>query len=360
MRSTAGGNTPYGAWVAVSQISTGVLNLYGGSYTNTVDKAEGAVSCFAGTLSVYGSVINGSGATAFDVKRTDGTLTLYAGTNLLNNKTDGTITYGGTVVTSDAYVDDDLTVGDDATINGIVTLKDQETADDSANGIIYKGATRFIHNFRHPTGDTARPAGGNTFVGLNAGNLTMGSTATNTAHGSYNVAVGTNSLTSNTTGYSNSAVGVSSLTSNTTGNSNSAVGLSSLRSNTTGNSNSAVGTSSGRYISGGAVANATSSTSVYLGALTKALADGGTNEIVIGYDATGAGSNTATLGNTSVTKTVLQGAVHVDSLQLKDLNAAPANATDTGTKGEIRIDADYIYVCVDTDTWKRVAIATWE
>ena len=37
----------------------------------------------------------------------------------------------------------------------------------------------------------------------------------------------------------------------------------------------------------------------------------------------------------------------------------PANAGDTGTKGEICWDASYIYVCTATDTWKRVAIATW-
>ena len=36
-----------------------------------------------------------------------------------------------------------------------------------------------------------------------------------------------------------------------------------------------------------------------------------------------------------------------------------ANANDTGTEGEICWDADYIYICVGTDTWKRVAIATW-
>ena len=35
------------------------------------------------------------------------------------------------------------------------------------------------------------------------------------------------------------------------------------------------------------------------------------------------------------------------------------NSNDTGTEGEICWDADYIYICVGTDTWKRVAIATW-
>ena len=37
----------------------------------------------------------------------------------------------------------------------------------------------------------------------------------------------------------------------------------------------------------------------------------------------------------------------------------PASASATGTAGEISWDADYIYVCTATDTWKRVAIATW-
>lgn len=39
--------------------------------------------------------------------------------------------------------------------------------------------------------------------------------------------------------------------------------------------------------------------------------------------------------------------------------SAPATASDTGTPGQTAYDADYFYVCVATDTWKRVAIATW-
>ena len=37
----------------------------------------------------------------------------------------------------------------------------------------------------------------------------------------------------------------------------------------------------------------------------------------------------------------------------------PSSATDTGTTGDIAWDADYIYVCTATDTWKRTAISTW-
>lgn len=38
---------------------------------------------------------------------------------------------------------------------------------------------------------------------------------------------------------------------------------------------------------------------------------------------------------------------------------APATATDTGTAGEVRITAGFIYVCVATDTWVRAPLNTW-
>lgn len=37
----------------------------------------------------------------------------------------------------------------------------------------------------------------------------------------------------------------------------------------------------------------------------------------------------------------------------------PASAAAPGTAGDICWDSSYIYVCVATDTWKRVAISTW-
>ena len=39
--------------------------------------------------------------------------------------------------------------------------------------------------------------------------------------------------------------------------------------------------------------------------------------------------------------------------------AAPANASATGTAGTVLTDSGFIYVCTATNTWKRVAIATW-
>ena len=113
----------------------------------------------------------------------------------------------------------------------------------------------------------------------------------------------------NTIGSLNSAVGASALNNNTTGSWNSAVGVSALNNNTTGAGNSAVGVSAGRFIADGITANTVTNNSIYLGVGTRALANNQTNQIVIGNDAIGAGSNTVTLGNVNIVTTVLRGNV---------------------------------------------------
>jgi hypothetical protein len=55
----------------------------------------------------------------------------------------------------------------------------------------------------------------------------------------------------------------------------------------------------------------------------------------------------------------VQGTARANQFYLSALNTAPASATATGTTGEIRIDASYIYICTATNTWKRSAITTW-
>ncbi len=125
-----------------------------------------------------------------------------------------------------------------------------------------------------------------------------------------NTANGYQALFSNTTGINNTANGYQALFSNTTGSSNTANGVNALFSNTTGTYNTANGVDAGRYISTGEN-NETSNNSVYEGYDTRALASGDTNEIVIGASARGNGSNSVTLGNTSITKTILQGNVGI-------------------------------------------------
>tara|TARA_R110000765_G_scaffold169732_1_gene274728 strand:- start:97 stop:720 length:624 start_codon:yes stop_codon:yes gene_type:complete len=55
--------------------------------------------------------------------------------------------------------------------------------------------------------------------------------------------------------------------------------------------------------------------------------------------------------------------VVANSFAVDALQAAPLSATAAGTLGEIRYALDggvhYIYLCIATDTWQRVALATW-
>lgn len=47
-----------------------------------------------------------------------------------------------------------------------------------------------------------------------------------------------------------------------------------------------------------------------------------------------------------------------DSIRIST-SKTPSSASDTGTQGQIAWDSGFIYVCTATNTWKRVAIATW-
>jgi hypothetical protein len=126
--------------------------------------------------------------------------------------------------------------------------------------------------------------------------------------GSNNTAVGHYALHINSSGSNNAGFGLGALR-NTTGSNNTAIGQYSLYQNTTGTFNVAHGSEAGRYIADGSTPNLTGDYNIFIGANTKALADNDQNEIVIGYNATGVGSNSATLGNDSVTKTILKGVV---------------------------------------------------
>jgi hypothetical protein len=165
--------------------------------------------------------------------------------------------------------------------------------------------------------------------------------------GSYNVAVGQQALYTNTTGYysvavgwkalytnngnNNVAVGHQALQSNTTSSGNTAVGYQALYSNTTaGAGNTAVGYLAGLsvatgvsnaffgYLAGRAVTGSgntclgygagyanvayAGSNSILIGTNTDANGASDTNEMVIGYNLTGKGSNTGfiSMGNVSI------------------------------------------------------------
>jgi len=124
--------------------------------------------------------------------------------------------------------------------------------------------------------------------------------------GSFNIAMGQGALASNTTGGLNTGLGQSALNANTTGGNNVAVGQASLSLNTTGSNNIAIGVNAGRNISNGS-ANTITNTSIYIGENTRASADNQTNQIVIGHQTVGLGSNTTILGNSSTVTTAIYG-----------------------------------------------------
>lgn len=79
---------------------------------------------------------------------------------------------------------------------------------------------------------------------------------------------------------------------------------------------------------------------------------GGAGEHVFYVQTSATGGNEALRIDTN-SNTKLNGKLVINN------SHTPSSASDTGTAGTIAWDSDYIYVCTATDTWKRVAIATW-
>lgn len=78
-------------------------------------------------------------------------------------------------------------------------------------------------------------------------------------------------------------------------------------------------------------------------------------------DLTGNATTATTATTAGTVTTAAQPAItSVGTLtSLKVATSTPASASAAGTAGTIAWDASYIYVCTATNTWKRVAIATW-
>jgi hypothetical protein len=308
------------ATVTVAQGGTGLSSVAAGSVLGY-------------NLTNTATVITSTSGTKI-LTNTDGTITwgiapssmVYPGAGIPNSTgsswgTSYTTTGSGTVValaTSPLFTTPSLGVATGTSLDltsGNLNL--DNTTNANKFGVITKDGTRFIHNFNYGNNGSVTTLGDNTFVGIEAGNLTMGLTATNASHASFNIGVGKRALFQNTTGYGNSAFGVNTLYTNDTGIYNSAVGayalnlnedgdynfglgVNALRTNTTGNNNLAIGYDAGRYIAGGTISNTTGDYNIFIGTDTKASVDNAQNEIVVGYNVTGNGSNTATWGNTSM------------------------------------------------------------
>lgn len=201
--------------------------------------------------------------------------------------------------------------------------------------LLASGTNRFLMG----TGNETCTGDGNTVCGyLTATNLTTG--ACNTVFGyhaaqaletgSFNTVIGQNSFHSTASATNNVVIGRHSMPYYSSAYGNTAVGTevmkgsadAYIRDNTgigylalaalnSGNKNTAVGAIAGRHKAVGTPEVASATGCLYLGAEVRSgqsAEDTSTvnNEIVIGYQAIGHGSNTCTIGNTNITKTVLR------------------------------------------------------
>jgi hypothetical protein len=172
----------------------------------------------------------------------------------------------------------------------------------------------------------------NNTEGVNNTAVGTGSLANSTT-GSGNTASGYNSLPSNTTGTYNVAYGVQSLEQSTTANQNTAIGVAAIDRNTTGSSNAVLGAFAGRYISDGNTYNTLINNSVLIGAETKPKGDDETNQIVIGFQAKGNGSNTIQLGNTAITDVKTSGTITAGAVTYPNLDGSANQVLQTNGNG---------------------------
>ncbi len=169
----------------------------------------------------------------------------------------------------------------------------------SDNGTIVSISTEAtINGVRVGRGSSSNDS--NTVVGI--------SSMVNVSSGTENTSIGKFGLEDDVTGSWNSNLGNGGLRKNT-GNANTNAGYNGLGALITGNNNVSFGFESGRYIADGTTLLTNSSSSVFIGHQAKANAQSQSNQIVIGQGAVGGGSNTATIGNTSITKTILRGVI---------------------------------------------------
>jgi hypothetical protein len=111
---------------------------------------------------------------------------------------------------------------------------------------------------------------------------------------SYNTALGSRSLFSNSIGFANTSVGYECLLGNTEGNFNTSIGYQSLRANTTGSANVAIGLASG-------ISNTTGNNNTFVGNGADSEQPGFSNSTALGNNAIITASNQIVLGDSSVT-----------------------------------------------------------
>ena len=167
--------------------------------------------------------------------------------------------------------------------------------------------------------------------------ILLGQSSTGTLNSAnFNVGLGYGVFNSLTEGDGNMATGYNALNSLTEGGGNVAIGRQVLSKLTTGSKNVGIGRQAAIKIVDGSVGGTsltTGSQNTFIGAETVPSANNVSNETVIGFGATGSGSNTITLGNSLVTL------VGVSANNTADLGSSDKEFKDLYIDGTANLDA---------------------
>ena len=178
--------------------------------------------------------------------------------------------------------------------------------------------------------------------------------------GSDNVAVGYLALTSGSGTARSVAIGTQSLTNaGSSSYHNTAVGWQSGLNISSGARNTIIGYYTGLGITSG-------SYNTIIGAYVTGLSSSLSNYVILADGDGNRRINIPSTGNVLIATTTdsgykldVNGTARATQFFLSASNTAPATASSAGTLGEIRITATHIYYCTATNTWVRVAMATW-
>ena len=227
------------------------------------------------------------------------------------------ITLGLTAIAAELNILDGVTstaaeinIVDGGTSATSTTVADADRVVLNDNGTMVQVAVTDLKSYVHTNTSINDLTDGKANATNFTNSILIGQSTTGTLNSAeYNVGLGYGVFDALTSGDRNMGVGYNALNRVTSGSGNVGIGGQSLTAVTTGDRNVAIGRQSGRNVDdaelSGGVDLTTGDENTYIGAWTQPSGAAVQNETVIGSESTGQGSNTVTIGNSSVNEVYL-------------------------------------------------------